>query len=40
MDTDSAYMALSADTLDDIVKPEMKQRYEAEKHLWFHRTDT
>ena len=40
MDTDSAYMALSADTLEDIVKPELRQRYAAEKHLWFPRTDT
>lgn len=40
MDTDSAYMALSGDCLDDIIKPDMKDRYLAEKHLWFPRTDT
>jgi len=40
MDTDSAYMALSADTLDAVVKPNMKPRYQSEKHLWFSRTDT
>ena len=40
MDTDSVYMALSVDTLEDMVKPGMKQRYEAEKHLWFDRIDT
>ena len=33
-------MALSADTLDAVVKPNMKARYQSEKHLWFPRTDT
>ena len=40
MDTDSAYMALSGDCLDDVIKPHMQERYLAEKHLWFPRTDT
>jgi len=32
MDTDSAYMALSADSLEEVFKPELKQRYQSEKH--------
>ena len=31
MDTDSIYLAMSDDSLDKIVKPEMKQAYEADK---------
>ena len=31
MDPDSFYLAMSGDSLDDIVKPEMKQAYEADK---------
>ena len=31
MDTDSSYMALSAPTLDEIVKPHKKAEYEREK---------
>ena len=35
MDTDSFYMALSAEDFDDIIKPEMKELYsEAEKKNW------
>ena len=35
MDTDSFYMALSAEDFDDIIKPEMKELYcEAEKKKW------
>ena len=34
MDTDSFYLATSADTLDEIVRPGMKQEYEAEKKNW------
>ncbi|KAI8517751.1 hypothetical protein Bbelb_037680 [Branchiostoma belcheri] len=40
MDTDSAYIAISADRLEDVIKPHMRERYENEKHLWFPRTDT
>ncbi|KAI8495466.1 hypothetical protein Bbelb_269210 [Branchiostoma belcheri] len=39
MDTDSAYIAISADRLEDVIKPHMRARYENEKHLWFPRTD-
>ena len=33
MDTDSFYLAMSGDSLDEIVKPEMKQAYEADKKI-------
>jgi hypothetical protein len=39
MDTDSAYMALT-DDFEKLIKPEMRDVYEAEKHKWFMRTDT
>jgi len=35
MDTDSAYMALSAGSLEEVIKPEMQQRYQMEKKNWF-----
>ena len=34
MDTDSFYLAMSGDLLDDIVRPEMKQAYETDKKTW------
>ena len=34
MDTDSLYMALSANDFDDIIKPEMKELYKDEKTKW------
>ena len=34
MDTDSFYLAMSGDSLDEIVRPEMKQVYEADKKNW------
>ena len=34
MDTDSFYMALSADDFDEIIKPEMKELYKEEKKNW------
>ena len=34
MDTDSFYMALSAEVFDDIIKPEMKELYKEEKKKW------
>ena len=33
MDTDSFYPAMSGDSLDEIVKPEMKQAYEGDKKI-------
>ena len=38
MDTDSFYLAMS-DSLDEIVKPEMKQPYEAEKKIGLQQTN-
>ena len=40
MDTDSAYMALSATSLEEMIKPDMQQRFQMEKKNWFPRTDT
>ena len=34
MNTDSFYLAMSGDSLDEIVKPETKQAYEADKKNW------
>ena len=34
MDTDSFYMALSAEDFDDIIKPEIKELYKEEKKNW------
>ena len=34
MDTDSFYIALSAEDFDDIIKPEMKELYKEEKKNW------
>ena len=34
MDTDSFYLAMSGDSLDEIVKPGMKQAYENDKKNW------
>ena len=34
MDTDSFYMALSANDFDDIVRPELKELYKDEKPKW------
>jgi hypothetical protein len=35
MDTDSAYIALSADTLEEVIKPDLRQLYDIEKKNWF-----
>ena len=34
IDTDLFYLAISGDSLDDIVRPEMKQEYETGKKNW------
>ena len=34
MDTDSFYLAISGDSLDEIVNPEIKQAFEADKKNW------
>ena len=40
MDTDAAYMGLSVDSLEEVIKPELRQRYQSEKNNWFPRSDT
>ena len=37
-DTDSVYFGISKNTLNAVIKPEMRQVFEQEKHLWFPRT--
>ena len=39
MDTDSAYIAFTG-KFDELVKPDMKDEYEKDKHNWFLRKDT
>ena len=34
MDSDSFYLAMNGDSLDEIVNPEMEQAYEADKKNW------
>ena len=38
--SDSLYMALAGDSIEALVKPELRAAWEAEKGLWFPRTDT
>ena len=40
MDTDSAYVAISGDSVESLVKPELKAEFEQDKCNWFPRTDT
>jgi hypothetical protein len=40
MDTDSAYIAFSSENLNDIVKPELQEHFQQNKHCWVCRTDT
>ena len=40
MDTDSAYFAISGDSLESLVKPKLRQLFEQEKEKWLPRTDT
>ena len=37
MDTDSAYVALSGESVDDLIKPELRAEYERVKFAWFPR---
>ena len=39
MDTDSAYMGIT-DDFEKLIKPELKNEFELDKHNWFPRTDT
>ena len=36
MDTDSAYFALSGTSVESLVKPELRQRFEKENTIGFH----
>ena len=40
MDTDSLYMALAGDSVEELVKPELREEFETVKSSWFPRTDT
>ena len=40
MDTDSTYIAFSSENLNDIVKPELQNHFQQNKHCWLCRTDT
>ena len=40
MDTDSAYIAIAGESVERLVKPELKAEFEADKFNWFPRTNT
>ena len=40
MDTDSTYIAVSGDSVESLIKPELKSEFESDKANWFPRTDT
>ena len=40
MDTDSAYIAFSAEKIEDLIKPELKEDYILNENDWFPRDDT
>ena len=40
MDTDSAYIALSAEKIEDLIKPELKEDYILNENDWFTCDDT
>lgn len=40
MDTDSAYIALAGDSIDTLVKPNLREKYLSERQLWFPREDS
>ena len=35
MDTDSAYMTISGDSFDSLIKPDLREEFEKDKHNWF-----
>lgn len=35
MDTDSAYMGITGDCIEDLIKPHMKRQFEKERYNWF-----
>ena len=40
MDTDSAYTAISGESVESLVKPELRAEFDQDKCDWFPRTDT
>ena len=40
MDTDSAYMSLAGDSLEELVKPDKRAEFAAVQHQWFPRHET
>ena len=35
MDTDSAYIAISGDSVESLIKPDLREEFEKDKHNWF-----
>ena len=35
MDTDSAYMAISGDSIEALIKPDVCEEFKNDKHNWF-----
>ena len=35
MDTDRNYLGITAENVEDLIKPELKEQFEREKHNWF-----
>ena len=40
MDTDNAYIAISGESIEKLVKPELTTEFQKDKKSWFPRTDT
>ncbi|CAB4019980.1 Zinc finger and SCAN domain-containing 22 [Paramuricea clavata] len=40
MDTDSAYIAISGESVEELVKPGLREAFENDKCNWFPRSDT
>ena len=40
MDTDSYYFSISGECLEDVIRPEMRQKFQDVKHQWLPRDDT
>ena len=38
MDTDSAYITISGDSVESLVKPELRGEFEQDKYNWFPHT--
>ena len=40
MDIDSAYIAIAGESATSLVRPKLRDEFEADKHNWFARSDT